>query len=155
MRKGRSSMGIPSQKLPMYTKETKSNSKNFAAIDSDRTFERADSPILKVFPGKSPMKSPEPFERNGDPEYGFKQIFSSMTKLRKSSLRIELTKGVEKIKRGFRNLISEEEDDADVRSRHSSKRRLGNALLESQISSKATGQVSGFVLGSKPNTEGI
>ena len=95
MRKGRSSMGIPSQKLPMYTKETKSNSKNFAALDSDRTFERADSPILNAFPGKSPMKSPEPFERNADLEYGFKQIFSSMSKLRKSSLRLELTKGVE------------------------------------------------------------
>ena len=67
--------------------------------------------------------------RNADNEFGFKKIFSSVTKLRKSSLRHEISKGVESIKRGLRNLISEE--DADVRSRQSSERRVGNALLES------------------------
>jgi hypothetical protein len=65
-----------------------------------------------------------------------------MTKLRKSSLRLEITKGVESIKRGLRSLISEE-DDTDVRSRHSSMQRGGNALLESQIGSKATGHAFG------------
>lgn len=72
-------------------------------------------------------------------EYGIKKLFHSVSKLRKQSMHMEIRNPVESLQKGFKLLLSEDDNEsAEIKSRKSSQKGVGANLLSSEIASKVT-----------------